>query len=413
MNTNSEQLYQEREERVSKAVALQRPDRVPVWLSMGFFPAVYKGYTIKEVMYDPEKMIDAWVSTYSDLPVDMYQSPFAIRFLGNILETLDYKQLSWAGHGLDDNSAYQFREKVYMEAGEYDEFLFDPTDFIIRKYWPRIFGSLEAFENLPSLREIISYSIGLTNLAALDTPEVYEGLEVLCRAAKNASRMAHFAGRLSEKMKNLGIPPMHGGSCQAPFDTLSDYFRGTRDTMLDMYRIPEKVVQAVEKLYPIMLESGLAARKRGCPRVFIPIHKCLDNFMSHNQFMKFYWPTLQRLLLDLIEAGCTPHLLWEGDVTSRLEFIGDIPAGKAIYQFESTDITKARNALYDKVCVMGGVPVSLLCTSSPAQVREHVKNLIENLAGDGGFILNSSTTVEDARIENVEAMVSAAFEYGQ
>ena len=68
---------------------------------------------------------------------------------------------------------------------------------------------------------------------------------------------------------------------QAPFDTLGDFFRGTKGLMLDMYRRPEKVIKACEKLLPMMLEAGIGpARRSGNPRVFIPLHKGPEGFMN-------------------------------------------------------------------------------------------------------------------------------------
>lgn len=40
-----EELYQERNKRVSEAVRLQIPHRVPIVLSFGYFPAKYAGIT--------------------------------------------------------------------------------------------------------------------------------------------------------------------------------------------------------------------------------------------------------------------------------------------------------------------------------------------------------------------------------
>ena len=48
--------------------------------------------------------------------------------------------------------------------------------------------------------------------------------------------------------------------------------------------------------------------------------------------------------------------LWEGDCTSRLETIADIPRGKAIYWFERTDLVRAKEVLGDVVCLRGNVP---------------------------------------------------------
>ena len=55
-------------------------------------------------MYDPEKLWKAQWKIMTEFQQDMEQNPFALRFLGPILETLDYKQLQWPGHGVSARS---------------------------------------------------------------------------------------------------------------------------------------------------------------------------------------------------------------------------------------------------------------------------------------------------------------------
>ena len=35
------------------------------------------------------------------------------------------------------------------------------------------------------------------------------------------------------------------------------------------------------------------------PLVFIPLHKGADGFMSNEQFEKFYWPSLKKVMIGL------------------------------------------------------------------------------------------------------------------
>ena len=79
-----------------------------------------------------------------------------------MLESLDFKQLRWAGHGLGPNSAYQFVEGEYMKADEYEWFFDDPSDFMIRRYLPRICGKLKGLETLQPFRNFITYSMGIS-----------------------------------------------------------------------------------------------------------------------------------------------------------------------------------------------------------------------------------------------------------
>ena len=412
MEKTPEELFQEREKRVNDAVQLREPDRVPVMCHSGFFPALYAGITCEEAMYDPDKVMAAWTKFLEDFEPDMVDNPFSTRFLGAVLDTLDYKQLKWAGHGLGQNASYQFLEGEYMRDDEYDQFLFDPTDFVIRTYWPRIFGALKAFENLPPLHDAIAYYMGLGKFSAFGSPSMIKALEALTEAAKKTQKMLEGARAWAARSKELGFPLQSGVLTQAPFDTLSDFLRGTRGAMLDLFRRPDKVLAMTQKLLPIMLKLGLSTKARGIPRVFIPLHKGLDGFMSPDQFKTFYWPTLKMLIEGLIEENCTPFVFWEGGVGSRLEMIGDIPRGKAVYAFERTDMFRAKKVLGDQVCLKGNVPVSLLVAGTPDEVRDYCKKLIDVVGKGGGFIMDSSTVIDDAKPENVKAMFDVTKEYG-
>ncbi len=414
MGKTSQELYQEREKRVLDVMALKKPDRVPIMVMFSFFPAKYMGMTIQDVMYDPDKLWNAQWKVMMDFEQDMEQNPFPLRFTGPLLDSLDFKQIKWPGHGVGPNVSYQFVEGEYMKADEYDHYLLDPTDFMIRKYWPRIFGNLKGLEKLPPLHNIVTYSMGMpTGFAPFNTPEVHQALDTFRKAGEKSAQLAEYSKNFGIKTKEAGFPMQTGPFCQVPFDTLGDYFRGTRGLMLDMYRRPEKVIKACEKLLSFMIEMAvIGAKNTGNPRVFIPIHKGLDGFMSEDQFKKFFWPTTRDLFTALIDNGLNPCPLWEGNCTSRIELIKDIPAGKAIYSFESTDMLKAKKILGDTVCIRGGVPLSILATGTPDDVRACCKKLIDELGKDGGYILDASAGLDDAKVENVRAMFDFTKEYG-
>ena len=204
-----------------------------------------------------------------------------------------------------------------------------------------------------------------------------------------------------------------GGFTQAPFDALGDYFRGTKGVMIDMYRRPDKLIRTCERLLPMMLEAAQDGFKgSGNPRIFMPLHKGLDGFMSLEQFKRFFWPTLKELMTSMIDHGMIPCPFWEGDCTSRLDIIKDIPAGKALYKFESTNLVKAKEILGDRVCIRGGMPISVLITGTPEDIKEHCKSIIKTVGKDGGFIMDASTGLDDVSPENVRAFFDYTREYG-
>jgi uroporphyrinogen-III decarboxylase len=200
---------------------------------------------------------------------------------------------------------------------------------------------------------------------------------------------------------------------QPPFDAVGDFLRGRKGVMMDMFRCPDKLEAAAEKMLPMALEAGIrGARMSGNPRVFIAIHGGVEGFMSVEQYRRFYWPTLQALLLGLAEAGLNPFVLVEGGSDSRLEVMAEVPPGKVCYWFDHVDMARAKEVLRGKACIAGNVPIALLSVGTPEQVRAYCRDLIATVGEDGGFILGPSGQTEHVKIENVEAMVECAKECG-
>lgn len=217
-----------------------------------------------------------------------------------------------------------------------------------------------------------------------------------------------------EELQSLGFPFWFGPSTQAPFDIIGDSLRGTKGVMLDMYRQPDKLLKATDRLLPTAIQTAMAgAATSPSPFVFIPLHKGAMGFMSLSQFKTFYWPTLHKLMLELIEQGLIPLPFFEAEYTDRLEIIKDIPKGKALYWFEKTDIFKAKEILGDHVCIKGNIPSSLLCTGTAEQVKDYCKKLIDIVGKGGGLIVDGAVGIPDeAKPENVKVMTTFVKEYG-
>ena len=98
----------------------------------------------------------------------------------------------------------------------------------------------------------------------------------------------------------------------------------------------------------------------------------------------------------------------------RLDIITDpdIPAGHAVWMFDQSDMIEVKKKLGGWATFGGNVPASLLKTGTAQGVADYVKKLIEDVAGDGGFILANGAVLDDATAENVHAMIDTAKEYG-
>ena len=282
---------------------------------------------------------------------------------GQALDALGNKQILLPGHGVSAYHSHQFVEEEYMKPEEFDAFLADPSDFAVRTFAPRIFTNLKAFSQLPPLNRLF-WGFGESGITELfTTPEFVATMEAIAKAGKEVVKWRTVIGTFNQEMEDLGFPPYAGSMTMAPYDILPDLLRGMKGSMLDMYRRPDKVLEACEKLLPMMIEKAISTAKLSeNKRVFIPLHRGAEGFMSLKQFEKFYWPTFKRLLLALIDAGLIPVPFFEGDYTSRLEYLLELPKGKIVANLDTTDIFKAKQIIGQHICLQGNIPASLLQT---------------------------------------------------
>jgi uroporphyrinogen-III decarboxylase len=220
-------------------------------------------------------------------------------------------------------------------------------------------------------------------------------------------------GRVTREIMAKGRPGFSGGFSKAPFDVIGDSLRGTRGIMTDMFRFKDELIEACERLAPFMVKFGIAAcRASGHPMPFMPLHKGADGFMSERQFETFYWPTLRKVTMGLIDAGLVPILFAEGSYNTRLDMIGDLPKGKAVWLFDKTDMQKAKATVGQHCCIAGNVPTELLCTGRPDEVVDYCRDLIDTAGVDGGFILANGAGMQGAKAANVKAMIDFSRDYG-
>ncbi len=300
-----------------------------------------------------------------------------------------------------------------MMANEYDALIQDPSGFFNHVYLPRVFGALGGFQMLPFLPGILEmYGVAL-NFIPFGLPPVQETYQALFEAGAEALQWVGAMGGADGALATFGFPNILGGFTKAPFDVIGDTLRGTKGIMLDIYRQPDKLIQAMEAFVPLMIGMGVAsAQQTGNPLIFIPLHKGADGFLSDEQFKKFYWPTLKAVILGLIEGGCVPLPAAEGGYSSRLNVVKDLPKGKTLWMIDLTDMAKVKETLGQNACLLGNVPSAMLNLSTPQEVRDYVKELIDAAGKDGGLIICNGSFFDHAKPENVKAMVDAAKEYG-
>jgi hypothetical protein len=222
-------------DRIIKAVKMEElPDRVPIDIAPGSFPAYYAGYDLKTVMNDPGKNQEAWLKFARDFSgIDTIggigaSSAPAMACMGPVTSR-------WPGGGLADNAPMvQFVEDEYMKFGEYGAYFANPADYILRTFLPRTYRVFEPLAKLPPLDSITGAGMQLMNAAG--DPAFKQMAEDLLKAHEETVKFGKVLGETARMFREMGYPA--GGSMGglAPFDTIADMLRGTRGSVVDMFR---------------------------------------------------------------------------------------------------------------------------------------------------------------------------------
>lgn len=335
---------------------------------------------------------------------------------GDALTALDVKNRLWPGGPLPPDYEYQFVEGEYMKEDEYDLFLSDPTDFMIRCFLPRMYGSLAPLAKLPPLGVLLQGFEGLTPMFA--SPEFIKLARALEKAGKATKKFRRTIGDAYEELASLGFPPFaHVGTRGiggAPFDTVSSFLRGMKGSMIDMYRRPEKLLQVCDMILDrrIAEATPVEAKKKSSPkRIGMPLWRGDKSFMSDKQFEKFYWPGLKKAIQANIDLGYVPIPFFEAEFGDRLEHLLELPKGKVVASIEYVDAVRAKKILGGHTCILVRNPQSSKLQSF-REVEKFTKELIDR-CGQGGGLLLYLRLPDKGTTREYQAMMDSVREYSR
>ncbi len=367
-------------ERIEKAIALGKPDRVPVVPMIDLFSSRYGGITQHEMMFDLKKADQALEKTVNDLGrIDGQHLSYAGMGRTSLL-IFPTPPLIPGVNGFPEDQPVQYVEKSVMEPQEYRD---------VQERGPMRWFLDKLKVNHPEFRS----PAGLARaLQVIVSDSVRRRLSINAWRKKGVESMASF---------NVSFTPM---------EFISLALRSFEDFILDMFRYPEELEAAARELMkPLKLMGLVLARSSGVRRVFIGGTRTSASFISPEQFERFALPEWQELCGYYVSKGITPILHLDSDWTDFFPYFKHLPRGKCVLNLDGTsDIFRAKEVLGDHMCIMGDVPATLLKLGKPDEVEEYCRRLIDELGYDGGFILSSGCTVPmDAKADNVKAMLQS------
>jgi hypothetical protein len=408
-----DQLYEERAKRVRDVIELREPDRVPFMVLVE--PHRYSGIPKSAAYYDHITLKRTMRKMAVELEPDMGEPGFPA--CGAAMTELDVQNFIWPGGPKPAGYDFQFVEKEYMKADEYDIFLNDPTDFMIRRYLPRVYRALAPLAKLPPMDSLF---MGLEYLTPLFAgPEFFEMARHLAEAGRQVEEFRETVGNASEELAQLGFPPFAsfapgGGVGGAPFDTVTSFLRGMRGSMLDMYRQPDKLLQACDRILEKRIARAIPAdpKHRDYPqRVGLPLWRGDPVFMSDAQFKKFYWPGLKKSLQTHVDLGYVPVPFFEASFGDRLECMLELPKGKILASIEAVDAVRVKEILGGHTSLLVRCPNTCQLWSL-SQLESFLKDLIDKSGKNGGLIIIIKMP-DNVQIKDFQAMLQSIEEYGR
>ena len=409
-------LLEERQKRIDDAIALKEPDRIPITATGQCYPVYNAGYTVADVVYDFDKYAQAVIKYATQYEPDAAGGGITIPGQGPILELVKPKNLVWPGapdKRISLNSTQQFVEYAVLLEEDMDFFMEDYTGWLLAKGFPAVAGALEPLAEWNFSQHIVNaYTQGLIGM--LSTPAAREMMQTIWKVSDMMAELGKKNIELREKFIELGFPVTSGGMGLVPFDAYSDFYRGTLDTMMDLYEHPEVILRFIDRNIEYVLQS-ITMQAKAAPGkwLFMPLHKGMDSFLTDEQYKDLYWKYLQRMINHIIDVGMVPFVYTEGPYNSRVKYLTEVPKGKVVYSFEEVDPVYAKKELGDIACIQGVFPVYLLHYGTKQQVIDEAKRLIDILAPGGGYIFSTGAGYDHAKPENVEAMFDTVKTYGK
>ena len=399
-----------RDMRIQQAVALTEPDRVPFIPTWNNFYQLEYGVSFGASMRDPFTLNQALDHVLDRYEPDLVYLPTVFPSLAMDRARSLCARFPGEMYGLGDEVPYQYIDKQFLQDEDFDKFLKDPNWFLFQKVLPQKYGILGGLQllNPVALCNSTIYSLGV-----FGTPPMQETLKALMEAGnlimENLGKCAAQAQHTVER----GFIPFGGAVCLCPFDEYADHIRGIMEACMDCIEEPERLEAALEICEQHIPNFIASAKMQHAKYLFVPLHCGVDDFMSLDNYKRFYWPGLKKVIMAAIEADMTPVVMCEGKYHTRLEVLADVPRGKVIYLFEDTDLLKAKKILGDVACIGGGMPTEYLMMGDRQRVIDHTKKMIDLLAPGGGFVMSNTIAIDQVKTENLEAWKDTLFEYGK
>ena len=393
---DKEKLYQARLKRYVTAMRNEKPDQVPIRPFVAEFTAKYAGYDCAQVAHDYNIAFEAACKCAADFDWDAVVGNMVYVWTG-LTQAIGLRYYGVPGIDIPSDVGFQYREpaedQAFMKADEYELLAEDPSGFLYNVWLPRASADVSAQGEPTSYRNNLSFLKG--GMAMLNYFNAF---------GPQGQRLREESGTVSAI----------SGIFKQPFDILSDKLRGYMGLTMDLFERPKQVLKACEALMPHLCHVALSGAD---PDKNVPIgfwmHRGCTPFVNREQFDTLVWPTLKPIIEEIWRQGHQVLFYAEGRWLNHLDAFAELPDGSIVLHVDQDDIFEVHKKIGHKFCLTGGIPNYLLAYETPDKVRAFCKKVIDEVAADGGYIMDASAIMQnDTSIENLKAMTEFTRDYG-
>lgn len=235
----------------------------------------------------------------------------------------------------------------------------------------------------------------------------YSGIKDICKAIRDAGRAVVFGGDRLDRTAQLKA---------------GMYLRGTEQFMMDLIiepKIAECILENISAYYLEYNRRVFEAADGNIDIFFMGDDMGTQNstWVSVDMYRKFFKKRFTKFNELARDFGIKTMYHTCGRIT---DFVGEfVDAGLDILQSlqpgaMNEDYAKIKKEFGKDLCFQGGIDIqNILPYGSPEEIRQHVKEVLNSLGKDGGYIFGTSHNIlPETPTENILALIESYHEFG-
>ena len=390
MTMTPKELKQHRIQLFRDCAAWRKPERVPFLANIVTWKILNAGYKFSEALHDYDIMGKCVTKFLDEYRVDVLTDT-GVRNPMRIPESIGESSY----YVNDEREVLGVHAYSLCESDELAELAQDPDKFTWEKMLPRKFPG---FERL--------------------TAEDFQ------RALDEQTTFNQYVMGITKVVRETyGVPALTSMKCGFPNAGVEEIFsmvRGIRGLSIDMRRNPDNLQKCVD-VYNARSLDPVVERVRQSEEGPDP-DACFDlgimllahTVMSTQQWERFYWPGLKRLLDAAADKKKSVRITVEGSLARFFPYFAEYPKGVVTLNLDEDDVIKTREAL-PNCCIAGGLSATLLGHGTVDECIKRIQFLYDEMdARNGGFILTTDKFISyrsDAKPENLKAVCDFVSDY--